>query len=472
MNFIKEKVLLINPPTPQRRKFVRNADCAAESKGNYLMQPYDFLLLSGVFDANTRVEFVDSVALEIDFDQAIKKSLCLPNLIITATIDALWLNDLTFLKALREQHPETPILTFGDALIEDGNSQKVLQYADGIIMSPFSFYIENAKSWTRDEFKQNAQAIGLRTDFSYKNLNKKTTIGRNIKPRHELFLHSRYRWPFGRHKKFTTITTNWGCPYVCSYCTASSIASLYRNHSEMLEELNYIKKLGLKEIYFSDKTFGIPLENTITLLNSMIEKNLNFSWSTYFHPNNFSEDLLVLMKKSGCHTVIIGVETNDLVLLKKYNRHISKAKLNGLLECCRRLEIEVCGDFIIGFPEHSKEDVLNTIKYSLSLNLDYASFNVATPLPNSSFKKYALENNIITNSDHEFDSSGQNRIMHTNHIASSELKFLHSYANKMFYGRPRYLLGRLKKIKSFEHFIIQFEEMLQLIKKNKLKISE
>lgn len=60
------RVSFVNPAVSPFRKIMRNFDCATESKGNYLYQPYDFLLLSSRIPPAWDLQFIDAVARKLD----------------------------------------------------------------------------------------------------------------------------------------------------------------------------------------------------------------------------------------------------------------------------------------------------------------------------------------------------------------------------------------------------------------------
>ncbi len=463
------KVLLVNPPTPDQRKFTRNADCAAESKGNYLWQPYDFLLLSGAFSENVDIEFIDYGVHKFNEAQFVDK-LKNTNLIITSIVEVLWDNDLEFLFKLRALAPQMPILCFGDVLIEDQPSFEVLKIVDGIIPNPMSVNFSVLKTYSRDEFLEKSNFIGLRNSTTFKNIEKKSVTGYFRNPKHELFLDKKYRWPFATYKQYSTVTTSWGCPYSCTYCTGFSLPSIYRPYPEIIAEMQKIKRLGVKEIYFSDKSFGIPQENTTLILKEMIKNDFKFSWSTYLHPNQFTENFLDLMKSAGCHTIIIGIETLNFAALRKMGRVINEKKLFELIDYANKIKINICGDFIIGLPEEKVADILSNINFAINLNIQYASFNIATPLPGTSIKKLAIEQGRMQQNDHNFDSTGYNKIINGDQLTQQELIHFRNYAVKKFYLRPNYIFKRLLSLRGLEHFFIQFEEMMSLLMKTILKL--
>jgi radical SAM superfamily enzyme YgiQ (UPF0313 family) len=372
--------------------------------------------------------------------------------------------DIAFLKALRNAHPDVPILCLGDALLERSNLSDALEIADGAISSPLTFRPELITEWSRSFISTHGAALGL-NNFADSKERKRVTLGRPLAPRHELFLHPRYRWPFSRHRRYTSVTTTWGCPYSCSYCTASNLPPLYRPAEEILTELRAIKRLGVREIYFADKSFGIPQENVRKILHGMVAERFDFSWSSYFHPNQFTPEVLEMMKAAGCHTIIIGIETRNLNRLRAMGRVISEEKLDSLLKHADRIGLDVCGDFIIGLPGEKEDDVRGSLAYALSLPLAFASFNIATPLPSTSIRREQIQAGRMSGHDHHFDTTGLSRILPTDHLSSSMLLELRDDAVRRFYLNPAYLLRRIRRIRSLEHFLIQAQEALEIIRK-------
>jgi radical SAM superfamily enzyme YgiQ (UPF0313 family) len=171
------------------------------------------------------------------------------------------------------------------------------------------------------------------------------------------------------------------------------------------------------------------------------------------------------MKKAGCHTIILGIESFNISSLEKYGRITSKEKIENLIRKANEIKLNICADFIIGLPGETKRDILQTIKYSKSLDIDYASFNIAAPLPGSVFKKSAIADGRINESDHHFDSVGNARTLSSDQLPNTELINLRNLAVRSFYLRPGYVIKRIMRLRSVEHFLIQFEEMFQILKK-------
>ncbi len=445
---------------------MRDFDCAGETKGNYLYQPYDFLLMSAFVPKDWDFRFIDSIASRHTKEECfdlLKNSR--PDIIVCSVAGINWRQDLETIKEIRARYSDQFLFVFGDLFVDDYPRSEVMPWVDGIFSSPVLFNFSVLQDFTdRKQFKF-SDHLGFHPlqSLGGKNLKAPRQIQVPL-PRHEIFVHDTYRWPFIKNFKYTTVFTNWGCPYSCSYCILNKFPNYWRDYREIIEEMTAVKKLGFKELYIGDKSFGLPLGNTMMLLDEMICRQLGFSWSTYFHPNQYSPELLRKMKLAGCHTVVIGIETGDLKELRRYGRHVREDQMRQLIDHANELGIEVCGDFILGLPHDTKESLRELIEFACGLDIHYASFNIATPLPGSSIRELALKEKKIRPQDQHFDSSGKNIILPIGRLSSEELLEMRNEAIQKFYLRPGYLLKRLARIRGLEHLSIQVQEGLQVIK--------
>jgi anaerobic magnesium-protoporphyrin IX monomethyl ester cyclase len=458
------KVIFINPPVSPHRKIMRDFDCAGESKGNYLYQPYDLLLMSGFVPRDWEFSFFDAVANPLslsDLDFFIKENN--PDVVVCAVAGINWSEDFETLKHLRGLLQGKKLFTFGDLFLDEVSRQQVRPFVDGIFTSPVDFSFSSLEDKDFNSSRYFGFYEGLGTPI--KNLKAPRQI-RIPMPRHEAFIHPSYRWPFSRSLFYTTITTSWGCPYSCSYCILNKFPNLWRPWQDVIEEMQKVKKLGFRELYIGDKSFGLPQINVFSLLDAMIKENFGFSWSTYFHPNQFSERLLLKMKLAGCHTIIIGIETKNFDDLKKFGRFVRKDQFFKLLNFAKSIGMEVCGDFILGLPQDTEESVNELISFACDLDIDYASFNIATPLPGSTLREMAIEKKLITPGSQHFDSSGHNEVLSLSDLTPLDLKRLREKAVRHFYARPDYLLKRITRIRDIEHLKIQLQEGVELLRRS------
>lgn len=444
-------VVFINPPGPA--KLYRSIICTYISKANYIWQPQDFINLSAQIPREYELKLIDCSISRRDQESLLAElRQYAPEIAVVALSSIVFDHDLLFLKALKLTFPDMKCLALGDILLEPVFWDRVLEYADGLILNSLDVdltnYIKNYTSNSPNLILKEQKERG-------KVITQKVSIGI---PRHELFLNRTYRFPFVKSYIYSTVSSQFSCPYRCKYCSSSKIPVTYRDASEVLEELAYVRRLGVRDIFFGDFSFGFPTDNATHILEGMIRRQFAMRWVCFTHPALIDRDLLKLMKAAGCHTVMIGVDDDDTEMLEKqYHRVLPKSRLLQFCEQCHRLNIQISGDFIIGLNS-DKTAINRMIELAKRLKLDYASFNVFTVLLGSVVREELIKQGTFDPYAIGLDTSGSSG--ERNH----ELIRLRNLAVKNFYLRPEYLVRRLFSIRSIPEFVIQAEEMIVMLR--------
>lgn len=438
-------------------------DCSHEAKASYLWHPNDFLIISSLCKDSSSCTLVegtaDSLSDETFFAQLRAAK---PDMVFFALSSAGWETDLHYYRKTRALFPGIPHFVIADLFIEKEYREFILKECEGIVGNP---YLLDLQAMLTAKQGQAAKLPGLYTHHADSIYAGKQAIHlRTSTPRHELFLKPGYRFPFALRHRFASVTTMWGCPFTCSYCTDSKLQPVVRHHEDILAELDHLHKLGIRELFFADKTFGFSETDVYPLLESMARK-YRFDWCCYFHPQLYRPKLLEMMKAAGCHSMIVGIDSANIESLRQYNRSVAKTKLEEFLHKANKLKISICADFIIGLPHETEEDVKRTISYALSLPLDFASFNIAAPLPGSEIRARAKEKNLISFGDEGFDTLGTDAMLGNQNIHADSLRRLRHDAILSFYLRPGYLLRRLGRTRTPAHLWNQFLQMLALFRK-------
>lgn len=457
-------LLLVIPPSPGRGNIIRMIDCSHEAKANYLWQPNDFLIISSLLRPADGVAFVDGTADALSGDQFDNKLGGLrADLLIMALSSVCWESDIAYFRRTRARFPDVPAYVLGDIFLEEGYRRYILAECDGIVMNPYQLDLQ-AMTARRERGGAVLPGVCTSADQPLFPDGKRVIAVSSGTPRHELFLKRRYRFPFARHYRFSTVTTMWGCPFTCTYCSDSNFPPVVRSSRDVLQELAYVDGLGIRELFFADKVFGFSRQNSEPLLEAMTRR-FAFSWSCYFHPQLHDPAFLAQMKAAGCHTVIIGVDSADVPSLTRYRRHVDRSRIEQLIDDANRLKIDVCADFILGLEHETEADVVRTIEYALALPIDFASFNVAAPLPGSDIRKRMAASGMLTFGKEGFDTCGRSGVLGSGNITSDQLRGLRKRAFRRFYLRPSYLVRRLGRTGSLEHLLIQAQEMATMIRK-------
>jgi len=254
------------------------------------------------------------------------------------------------------------------------------------------------------------------------------------------------------------IMTSRGCPFLCTFCAASTITGKkirFRSIDRVMEEIQILVKCyGVKEIHIEDDNFAFNRQYVLEFCKKLIDNRPNISWSC---PNGLRIDsldfeLLNTMKRAGCYSIALGIESGSGRILKHMKKDISENKIKEITGICQKVGIKVTGFFILGYPSENIKDIDKTIKFSRGLDLDRACFANFFPLPGTTiskeFEKSEETNNII------WDEYSLNKFTFNHHpyISKTKLRYLQKKATLNFYLRPKILINILKEIKSWRHF--------------------
>ena len=452
------KILLLNPPGT--KIYIRDYYCSKVSKTNYIYEPPDLLILSGILSEKHRVAVIDAIAEKLSENDCIARILQFrPDAIVFLSGAVSFQEDFPFMEKVKRL---TNAKLIGSADIFMENGEKILEkyrFIDALLLdftTPDILAYLEGKNAQNIIYRAGDRIIKTKTE-RIKLANFTIPI-----PKHELFPLHKYRFPFA-YGKFATVLTDYGCPFRCKFCIMSNLGFKFRSAENVIAELQYIKSLGINEIYFDDQTFGVNRKRTIDLCNAMLANNLQMKWSCFSRVDLIDEEILTLMKNAGCHTIMFGVESSNEEILRKYEKGFTIAQVEKTFALCRKLGIRTLATFMLGFPEESEESVINTIEFSKRLNPDYAAFNVPVPRAATQLRKEEIAEHLIADELLPLDQTGSFVEISTKQIPAERLASLRKRAVKEFYLRPSYIARRILSIRSFAELKNNISDALALL---------
>lgn len=264
--------------------------------------------------------------------------------------------------------------------------------------------------------------------------------------------------PFNGHSRrrpVAPMVLTRGCPFACSFCGASRVNGRRvrsRSAANVMQEIRLLThQYGVREIQFYDSNCASRQGPLRQVLQQMIAEGIDVTWSA---PNGIrldsvDEELVRLMKASGCYQVNVGIESGSQRVL----RQISKGLRLGTVERATRLlhrgGIEVVGFFMLGFPSETWEDIRQTIDLAMRLPLSGASFSIYCPLPGTrDYETLIVEGKLTQDQVEQFDFVRyENRLSALSH---TELRRIQRRAYLRFHLRPRAIMALLRSLNNID----------------------
>ncbi|MFC1576307.1 hypothetical protein ACFL3J_01405, partial [Candidatus Omnitrophota bacterium] len=126
------------------------------------------------------------------------------------------------------------------------------------------------------------------------------------------------------------------------------------------------------------------------------------------------------------------------ITIKQVEEAFKKARTAGL---------KTLAHFIFGLEEDATHQN-KLIDFCLSLDSDYASFNIAAPAWNTSFREHVISNGWLIEDGVEMDSSCSYPIWERASLKRRDVWDMRNNAVKKFYMRPGFILKYIKGIKT------------------------
>ncbi len=199
-------------------------------------------------------------------------------------------------------------------------------------------------------------------------------------------------------KPFATMVTSRGCPFRCHFCTQVYWQNRFRMRSadNVLQEIEEITgRYRVREIMMYDETFLIDKKRVLDISRGIEENRMKFRWDIRTRIDTIDDDVLEAIKKAGCYKVHVGIESGTDRILGKMNKNICTQEIRLTVNKLKKYGFEVLGYFMIGYSGETLEEIQETIRFSLSLPLDWAHFNITLPVPAVPLFDDAVQKGII-----------------------------------------------------------------------------
>ncbi len=274
----------------------------------------------------------------------------------------------------------------------------------------------------------NGSTINPKTEY-IKDLDSLPFPARHLLPMNVYFKLNKPHGSFAKFSPNTNIITSRGCPAKCTFCSIHTITGRRfraRSPQNVILELEELKKnYGIKEVQFEDDNLTLNNKRATQIFSLMIEKGINIAWSA---PNGIAlwalnEQLIDMMKKSGCYRVSVAIESGDQYVLDKIiKKPLQLERVVPLLENFKRNGISTDALFVIGFPDETMEQIKNTFNFARTLPVDNVNYFFATPYPGTDLYKQCMDRKLLKD-DVDFSKMKVNESnIETPEFSSAELE--------------------------------------------------
>ncbi len=214
-----------------------------------------------------------------------------------------------------------------------------------------------------------------------------------------------------------------GCPFKCDFCLVHQFFNKFqmRPIDSIVEELWHLKSLGVEWVELHSDNLTHNRDYAIALFKAIAPIGLKFYGETTVLIAR-DEEMLLAAKEAGIKALLLGIETPSLEALKAQKKGFVKPdKMKEHMEIIKKYDIEVWGDFLFGFDEHTPAIFQETIDFVKEIKVDKVIPHFMIPFPGSeTFKKLDSDNRILTKDWSQYD--GSHSVYQPKNMSTDELE--------------------------------------------------
>jgi len=180
----------------------------------------------------------------------------------------------------------------------------------------------------------------------------------------------------GKIRRVGTFELDRGCPFSCTYCSNHFWNKMYdgknyrkKDVGRFIEEVKYMKeKYNLEYIYIASETFLASSDERFNEFVKSWDEEIKIPFWCQTRPETVNEERIRKLKDLGMHSIGIGLESGSPEIRKILNRKMSNQQIIDAFEACRKVDVKVGVNNIIGIPGETRKHIFETIELNREIN--------------------------------------------------------------------------------------------------------
>jgi magnesium-protoporphyrin IX monomethyl ester (oxidative) cyclase len=195
------------------------------------------------------------------------------------------------------------------------------------------------------------------------------------------------------------ITTARGCSYKCVFCGCTRFWGnvRYASAEYVMEEIQELVDHGVKVIRFNDDNFVAHTKRLAQIAAMIVKKGFHrkVKFSCWGRANNITPDTVKLLKEMNIVSVVMGLESGCQRTLDYLKGNVTVEENWRAVELLKDSGIQANADFLIGAPDETAEEIMQTYDFIKKSRVDFVTINIFSPLPGTPVWEYAKQKKLV-----------------------------------------------------------------------------
>jgi radical SAM superfamily enzyme YgiQ (UPF0313 family) len=205
-------------------------------------------------------------------------------------------------------------------------------------------------------------------------------------------------WKNKHGESALSMSTQRGCPYTCKWCSRAVYGQSYRRRSAkcVVDEIAAVQlNYSFDTIWFVDDVFTISHKWLNEFAEEITLRSIRVKYEIITRADRMSEEVIQLLKQSGCFRIWIGAESGSQKIIDAMERRVDVKQVREMIKLTKSYGLQAGTFIMVGYPGEEDDDVKETLVHLRESNPDYYTVTVAYPIKGTPLYS-ETENNFLT----------------------------------------------------------------------------
>ena len=197
------------------------------------------------------------------------------------------------------------------------------------------------------------------------------------------------------------LVTTRGCKFPCNFCSQLWKKAVYHPKERAIEEARHlIEDLGVSELVFYDDCLGLNPRHSADIFSAMAGFKKRARLVGISHIQLLNPLWLDPFKAAGGEAVLMGIESGNLKLRRKMNKHLEDKEICSGVECLRQMGFKLGIYTLVGYPNEEISQLCATYRLLLKIAPEQVIATVYDIKPGDMMIEWGIKSLMLSENDY------------------------------------------------------------------------